>query len=66
MLPRVAPLNNAFAAVSILGIMISVFYISSFSSTWGFTFSLFFILMFIASMISMTYSPVLPEMSKKR
>ena len=61
MLSRVAPLKSSFMAASIIGFLVSVFYVSSVSRTWGFTFTLFFTLMFVASMISMTYAPVLPE-----
>ena len=42
---------------SIVGFLISAFYILPSSKTWGFTFVLFFTLMFIASLISMTYAP---------
>ena len=42
---------------SIIGFLISAFYILPSSKTWGFTFVLFFTLMFIASLISMTYAP---------
>ncbi|MBI2649984.1 hypothetical protein HYX04_01580 [Candidatus Woesearchaeota archaeon] len=42
---------------SIVGFLVSAFYILPNSTTWGFTFVLFFTLMFVASMISMTYAP---------
>jgi len=45
---------------AILGFLISAFYIYDLSEAWGFTFSLFFVLMFIASMISLTYAAI-PE-----
>ena len=49
--------------VSMLGFMVSIVYTSSgkFSETWGFTLGLFFTLMFIASMLSMTYGPPAEE-----
>ena len=54
---NVAPLSGAFMITSIVGFLISAFYIMPNSNKWGFTFVLFFTLMFIAAMISMTYSP---------
>ena len=66
MLSKVAPLKNSLMAASILGFIISAFYVNTLSRTWGFTFMLFFGLLFIASMISMTYAPVMPELDKKK
>ena len=54
---NVAPLSGAFMLTSIVGFLISTFYILPSSTTWGFTFVLFFTLMFAASFISMTYAP---------
>ena len=54
---NVAPLSGAFMITSIVGFLVSAVYILPGSSTWGFTFVLFFILMFVASLISMTYAP---------
>ena len=54
---NVAPLSGGYMATSIVGLIISAFYISPKSATWGFTLVLFFTLMFIAALISMTYSP---------
>ena len=54
---NVAPLSGGYMITSIVGFLISAFYILPNSSKWGFTFVLFFTLMFIASMISMTYAP---------
>jgi len=51
------PLNSAFMVTSILGFLVSIFYVGTLSTKWQFTFSLFFFLMFVASMISMTYGP---------
>ena len=68
MLSKIAPLHRSFMVASIVGFLISALYIyyQLDSKTWGFTFMLFFAAMFIASMISMTYSPVMPEMEKKK
>ena len=65
---NVAPLSGAFMLTSIVGFLISTFYILPSSQTWGFTFMLFFVLMFVASVISMTYAPsdlLLKDMKKK-
>ena len=58
---NVAPLSGAFMITSIVGFIISAFYVLPNSKTWGFTFVLFFSLMFIASLISMSC----PERSQK-
>jgi len=55
---KIAPLSSGFFLTSIIGFFVSVFAIYPASPTWGFTFLLMFIFMFIASMISMTYSNV--------
>ena len=55
---KVAPLSAGFMLTSILGAIISAFYIYKQSETFGFAFFLFFTLMFVASLISMTYAPV--------
>lgn len=54
---NIAPLSGAFMITSIVGFIISAFYIMPNSRKWGFTFVLFFTLMLVASMISMTYAP---------
>ncbi len=54
---NVAPLSGGYMITSIAGLLISAFYILPNSRTWGFTFVLFFTLMFVASLISMTYAP---------
>ncbi len=68
MLSKVVPLHGSFMITSIVGFLISVLYIYKQlgNKTWGFTFMLFFILMFIASVISMTSAPIMPEMEKKK
>ena len=53
---NIAPLSGGYMITSIVGFLISAFYILPNSMTWGFTFVLFFTLMFIASLISMTYA----------
>ena len=54
---NIAPLSGGYMITSIVGFLISAFYILPKSRTWGFTFVLFFALMFVAAMISMTYAP---------
>ena len=54
---NIAPLSGGYMITSIVGFLISAFYIAPASATWGFNFVLFFTLMFIAALISMTYSP---------
>ena len=54
---NVAPLSGGYMITSIVGFLISAFYILPNSSKWGFTFVLFFTIMFVASLISMTYAP---------
>lgn len=51
---KVAPLKASFMVTSMVGFLISVIYISKVAPiTWAFTFAVVFVLMFIASMISM-------------
>ncbi|MEA2036867.1 MAG: hypothetical protein U9O94_05125 [Nanoarchaeota archaeon] len=67
MLSKVVPLHGSFMLTAIVGFLISALYVyhQLGNKTWGFTFMLFFGAMFVASMISMTYCPVLPEMDRK-
>jgi len=53
MKPKIAPLNTTFFLISIIGFLISIFFIPQFSQTWAFAFALLFFIMFIASIISM-------------
>lgn len=54
---NIVPLSSGFMLTAMVGFLISIFYVYPRSSTWGFTFVLFFVLMFVSSMISMTYAP---------
>lgn len=58
MIYRIAPLSAGFMLSSILGSVISALYVYPRSQPWGFTFFLFFVMMFVASLISMTYTPL--------
>lgn len=55
-----APLSAGFMLVAIFGFLISVWFIMDLSVSWGFTFSFFFVVMFIASFISMTKAEPVP------
>jgi len=48
------PFSYGYILTSIVGFLISAMYIMNISKTWGFTFALFFSMMFIASMISLS------------
>ena len=48
------PLTSGFMLTSIIGFMVSTLFVMKLSVTWGFTFSLFFIVMFISSVVSMS------------
>ena len=54
---KVAPLSSGFMLVSILG-FISFAFLFDDIPTWSFTMMVFFAIMFVASIISMTYAPV--------
>ena len=54
---NIAPLSGGYMITSIVGFLISAFYVYPSSVKWGFTLVLFFTLMFVAAMISMTYAP---------
>lgn len=54
MATKFTPLPHEWMLISIIGFFISVFYIIGLNKTWGFTFILFFVVMFIASLVSMS------------
>jgi len=54
---RYAPLSNSFFVTSIVGFFLSVFFIKQYSLTWAFAFSLIFLMMIIASFLSMKRAP---------
>ena len=51
---RNLPFSSGFMLTSIIGFFVSVFFVMKLSLTWGFTFALVFIIMFIASIITMS------------
>ena len=64
-LVEVVPLKSSFMLTSIVGFFVSIYFVMDISKTWGFTFALFFGMMFIASMISMVFAPISEKSSKK-
>lgn len=54
---HIAPLKNSFMVISIIGMIISYNVWAAYPS-WAFSFMLIFVLMFVASLISMTYAPL--------
>lgn len=59
---KAAPLKSSFLLVGIIGFLISALYIYSLNHTWGFTFSIFFLIMVIAALVSMTKSKIMPPL----
>jgi 4-hydroxybenzoate polyprenyltransferase len=51
---RYAPLTSGFMLTSIIGFLVSVFFVVKIDLTWGLTFALFFVIAFIASVVSMS------------
>ena len=62
---KFAPLKGSFMIISILGFFISAIWVYNISPAYGFAFALIFTLMFVASLISMTYAPVSEKESKR-
>lgn len=58
---KIVPLSGSFMIAGIVGFAISALYIYPRSNTWGFALAFLFVIVFIASMISMTYAPVNPK-----
>ncbi|MBW2973209.1 hypothetical protein KY346_02340 [Candidatus Woesearchaeota archaeon] len=64
---RAAPLKSSFMLIGIIGFLVSVIYLPKISLNWAFAFGLVFLLMIIATLVSMTQSkPVLPLYEKKK
>lgn len=55
---KYAPLSGGFMIASIVGFFVSAIYIAELSLNWGFALSVVFVLMFIASFISMIKAPI--------
>lgn len=52
---KTVPFSSGFMLTSILGFFISVLFVMNLSLTWGFTFALVFVIMFVASIINMSH-----------
>jgi uncharacterized protein (DUF58 family) len=61
-LMQMAPLKGSFMLTAILGLTISMIYVYPTNPKWGAAFTLVFLLMFIASLINMTYAPIGDEL----
>jgi hypothetical protein len=55
---KVAPLSGSFMVTAIVGFLVSMLFVFKMSATWGVTFMIFFAVMLIAALISMTKAPV--------
>jgi MFS family permease len=58
---KYAPLSSGFMLISILGFLVSVWLVMDWSQSWGFTFAVFFGIMFISAFVSMTKAEPIPE-----
>ncbi|MBW2979194.1 hypothetical protein DRZ77_02410 [Candidatus Woesearchaeota archaeon] len=54
---KIAPLPGSFMLTALVGLLLSIFFVWPLSATWGFTFTIFFAIMLVAAMISMTKAP---------
>lgn len=54
---NIFPLSSGFMLTSIIGFLVSSYYVYSKSKPWGFTLMLFFMIMLVSSLISMAHSP---------
>ena len=59
---KVAPLSGTFMIASMLGFIISVFWVYPRWKPYGAAFAIIVIIMFVASIISMTYAPAEQEL----
>lgn len=62
---KVAPLSGGFMLISILGFLIATMWLSKLEGAldWAFTIGFLSVIMFIASVISMTFAPVEDELA---
>ena len=58
----IAPLSGGFMLTAIVGLLISILYFGKFGPSWGTTLLIFFAVMFIAALRSMTYGPSIEEL----
>lgn len=57
-MPKFAPLSAGFMVASMLGFLLTILFVYPASTSWGFAFAIVFVLMFVASFISMGNAPV--------
>jgi uncharacterized membrane protein len=60
---NVAPLSGSLMMVSILGFLVSIMWLWKLSMNWAFSIGFLSIIIFIATMISVTNAPVEEELS---
>ena len=65
MAPKIAPLNTTFFMTSIIGFLISIFYLPQFSPSWAFALAALFFIMLVASIKSMFIAKPTPQMKFK-
>ncbi len=63
---RPAPLNSSFLVTGMLGFLISIFWITKFSMNYGIAFALVFLLMVIASFVSMLKANPEEQLRRKK
>ncbi len=51
---KMAPLPHEWMLISIIGFFVTVFQVYGWNKTWGVTLLIFFIILFIASLVSMS------------
>jgi hypothetical protein len=62
---KIAPLSGSFMVTAIVGLLVSLLFVYKMSYAWGIAFIIFFAIMLVAALISMTKAPV-PEKEFKK
>lgn len=57
---KTVPLSSGFMLISMVGFLVTTIYTAygRISESWGFALGFLFVIMFVSSMISMTYTPI--------
>lgn len=55
---KIAPLSASFMLTAMLGFFLTLYFVFPASASWGFAFATVFVIMFVASVISMSSAPV--------
>lgn len=63
---KIAPLSTGLFVTSIVGFLVSALYIPQFSFNWAIAFGTAFIVMFVASIVSMIHGPPEQQLGLKR